>query len=708
MTVAAATTLALLAAGGSQASAAEVLSTDVTAKEAVARSCIDHELNGGRGYAQRSVTAPDSGWITARLTAASGDWDVALFDQATGRRVAGSAFFGANEIAQSFVIAGTRLTAQACRREGGAETATLTVENKEIEPTKPQKLSLVRVVTPSPARKDELTALGLDLTEHGRDGFVEVVLHGAKDAETLREAKFTFTTEVSDLVAQSVRQRRAESTAARGVQAKALPSGRTGTYRRLDDYNNEMKTLAEQNPTLVKPITLANKTFTGRDVNGIEITENVTASDGKPIFLNMGVHHAREWPSGEHAMEWAYELVNGYKADNARVRGLMASTRTIVIPIVNPDGFNTSREANPSSDGGRLGGGTQETANLATPYEYQRKNCRINNTADDDFSSTTDDDPAQGDCTQQPATGISQFGVDPNRNYGGFWGGPGASPSGGAPGGDFAQDYRGSGPFSEPETQNIRDLVSKRQITTMITNHTFSNLVLRPPGIAIQGPSVDEPVYKELGRSMAAQNGYKNQPSYRLYDTTGGTEDWTYYSTGGLGFTFEIGLGGFHPLYDDTIAEYEGTSAEATAVNGKGNREAYFIALENTAEAAKHSVLTGGAPAGATLRLKKSFMTSTSTIIDANDEKIADPILFPDTLESTTEVPASGRFTWHINPSTRPVAAQTRGRANTGTPSPEIATTATRRRCPRAPPTSSWAPTPARRPRTRTSPSRCP
>ena len=38
---------------------------------------------------------------------------------------------------------------------------------------------------------------------------------------------------------------------------------------------------------------------------GLEITENVTANDGKPAFLNMGVHHAREWPSGEHAMEWA-------------------------------------------------------------------------------------------------------------------------------------------------------------------------------------------------------------------------------------------------------------------------------------------------------------------------------------------------------------------------------------------------------------------
>ena len=41
------------------------------------------------------------------------------------------------------------------------------------------------------------------------------------------------------------------------------------------------------------------------------------ARDGKPVFLQMGAHHAREWPSAEHAMEWAYELVNGYRAKNA-------------------------------------------------------------------------------------------------------------------------------------------------------------------------------------------------------------------------------------------------------------------------------------------------------------------------------------------------------------------------------------------------------
>jgi uncharacterized membrane protein len=50
---------------------------------------------------------------------------------------------------------------------------------------------------------------------------------------------------------------------------------------------------------------------------------------------------------------------------------------------------------------------------------------------------------------------------------------------------------------------------------------------------------------KALGDSMAAENGYLSMYGWQLYDTTGTTEDWSYYATGGLGFTFEIGDAGF-------------------------------------------------------------------------------------------------------------------------------------------------------------------
>src|SRR5207244_7256622 len=160
--------------------------------------------------------------------------------------------------------------------------------------------------------------------------------------------------------------------------------------------------------------------------------------------------------------------------------------------------------------------------------EYKRKNCRVL-----DLSNLLD-----GLC----GVGLSpidlsqaETGVDVNRNYGGNWGGPGASSI------PLDLTYRGAGPFSEPESQNVRALVSGRQVTTLITNHTFSNLVLRPPGLASTGDTPDEPLYKALGDLMAAQNGYTSEKSYQLYDTSGTTEDWSYYATGGLGFSLEIG-----------------------------------------------------------------------------------------------------------------------------------------------------------------------
>src|SRR5829696_4357508 len=105
-----------------------------------------------------------------------------------------------------------------------------------------------------------------------------------------------------------------------------------------------MKALAAAAPELVKPMKLSHPTLEGREVHGIEITSDVQKSDGKPVFLQMGVHHAREWPSGEHAMEWAYEMLNNY-GRNDRVTRLLDRVRVIVVPVINVDGFNVSREA---------------------------------------------------------------------------------------------------------------------------------------------------------------------------------------------------------------------------------------------------------------------------------------------------------------------------------------------------------------------------
>ncbi len=637
------------------ASAAGLLSQTVSAASAVDQSCTTGARSGA-GVAQKRVTMPAGGEIVARLTAASGDWDLAIVEPSDHRVVAGSAYSGASEVASGFAASGADLIVQACRRSGSSSSAQLSVESIPIDTSNAPKASLVRVQAANLDRKNELGTLGLDLTEHGGPGFVEAVLYGASDAKKLVDNNFAYTTVVPDLSVQARQDRAADAQFAAANATSELPSGQN-TYRRLFDYSEDMKALVQDNPNLVRPITLNHTTYEGRPVEGIEIATNVAARDGRPTFLQLGVHHAREWPSGEHAIEWAYELVNGYRNGDAHVSDLVTRTRTIVIPIVNPDGFNASREAgelyghgaghdtnyipdgsvpNPSDVQG-----TAEflLAGAAQPNEYRRKNCRF------------PVGPAAGSCIGAD-TGLLGHGVDPNRNYGAFWGGNGSTNT------YVQQDYRGPGPFSEPESQNIRELVSARQVTTLITNHTFSGLVLRPPGVASQGTTVDEPLFKALGDSMAAENGYESQYGYQLYDTTGTTEDWSYNATAGLGYTFEIGHLGFHPPFAETVREWNGTTDYAT---GGGNRAAYYKAQENTADPSKHSVLAGQAPSGSVLRLTKSFDLPTSQ----------EGMTIHDTLDSSMVVSdKKGNFVWDVNPSTRPLLAKGSGREATGDPSP--------------------------------------
>lgn len=47
-----------------------------------------------------------------------------------------------------------------------------------------------------------------------------------------------------------------------------------------------------------------------------------------------------------------------------------------------------------------------------------------------------------------------------------------------------------------------------RHVTTLITNHTFSNLVIRPPGVRAVGTTADEPAMKALGARMTARRSW--------------------------------------------------------------------------------------------------------------------------------------------------------------------------------------------------------
>ena len=628
---------ACLAVGAPSAAA-----TTVTAAEASDETCIDGKRTDA-AVGSHTVDVPGVSMVRATLDGASGNWDLAIVDE-TGRVVAGSAYAGAQEIAEGYATQAGELWIQACRRTGSDETAQVEFEAVRLTEEAP-RLQMLRVATPTEDAEATLSSYGFDLTEHGGEGFVDLVAHGPADAALLDELGFAYQVLEPDLAATSLADRAAERrAAARGGGATGMPSGRTGTYRELADYSEEMQQLAEDNPKLVKYFTLKKETYSGRPVEAIEVAPGVNRTDGRPTFVMTGAHHAREWPSSEHTIEFAYDLIQGYNDGNKRIRKLLRRARVVFVPIVNPDGFSVSRGAasalaSPQGRDAPLG---DETVNLIIEREYHRKNCRY-------LKSTGLEG---GNCMQEPDNGIAHFGVDPNRNYGGFWGGPGAATGDEAPLFDLATDYRGPGPFSEPETQNIRKLVSKRHVTVLITNHTFSNLVLHPPGLQAQGKPRDDRALKRLAHSMADENGYTAQRGYELYDTSGTTEDWSYNATSGFGFTFEIGPSAFHPIYQNVANEYRGNTS--AAAGGGGNRAAYLKALKYAGKTRRHSLISGEAPPGSHLTLKKRFKTPTSPVLNAAGEE-GDVMLLRERLRSKLTVGKRGKFEWHVNPSTRPI-----------------------------------------------------
>jgi len=613
---------------------------------------VQRALTAAPGQCDRTAyQAPMSGFLNVRLDAGGGDWDLLLRDGDSRAPLRSSRSFGAKELIQGYVQAGQKLIAEGCRQSGDAGTATATFQMVDAAPPPAANASLVSVPA-GPDTVQRLEAAGLDVTEHVRDGRADVVVDGAAQLDAIRRLGLTPQTRIADLAADYAAARRADADYAARVGRSPLPSGRT-SYRDLDTIQAELKQLAADHPDRVRPVTIGTS-FQGRAIEGVEIADRVARDDGRPVFFLMGVHHAREWPSAEAAMEYAHLLAD---AGSDRVRTLLSRERTVIVPVVNVDGYVSSRESaaiDPADQIRDANGGDEpdplETGlplstveSVAPPggiLTYRRKNC-------------------DGAIPDGSVPCMLQHGVDNNRNYGNLWGGNGGSPD------PTSQSYHGPGPRSEPETQAVWNFARTHQVTMLISLHNVAALVLRPPGLAQSGKAPDEARMKQIGDAMGAATGYTSQYGFQLYDTAGTTEDDTYAATGGYGYTIEIGPegGAFHMPYETGfVKEWTGEAAG----NGRGLKEALLIAGEAAANRADHALITGTAPAGSVLRLHKGFHTRTSPYCAAGVDpvvSVGDPVCpggeqppqsLSDQIDSTTVVPASGQFAWHVNPSTRP------------------------------------------------------
>ena len=644
-------TVLVLPAGAAQAAAPVSLPAvkrSVTATGATKASCYEG-LRSGKGIATTTYSAPMAGFVDVRSGRVKGDWDLALYDaRNTHRAVQGSNAFDSREVTQSWATAGQKFVVQACRRSGSSATLPLAITfTNAVMPKADMAPQMLRITV---KREDlgKLEVLGVDVTHSVRVGSVDALVTSTKQLQALKDAAFKFRVLDSNVFASEQKQAELTQKYAASTTASPLPSGRTD-YRNLEDFEAELKKIVASHPGVARPIELPHRSFQGRPLMGVEFSENVGAKDdGKPTYFVMGTHHAREWPAAEIPMEFAWYIANNYGSDD-QVTNLLKRERIVVVPIINPDGYVTSRTTPSAYD--TTGASGLDTAEIVAGGgfgAYRRKTC-------------------SGAVPSGEFPCLLQWGVDPNRNYAEGWGAAGASSN------PYTQTFHGFSPWSESETQAVHEFSQKRQVTALLTVHNFASLVLRSPSLAVKGKAIDEDRLKALGDQMAADTGYTSQYGWQLYDTSGTTEDWNYAAAGTYGYTIELGPadwqgGMFHVAYPQAVVE-QWTGRKSRA--GLGMRAAMLTLAEAGANPADHAVIKGSAPAGSVLRVKRTFETSTGS--GGEECAVADPTdltsgcygskdaqKIKDFVDTTTVVPASGQYEWHVGPSTRPFVFGTR------------------------------------------------
>ena len=288
--------------------------------------------------------------------------------------------------------------------------------------------------------------------------------------------------------------------------------GSMGGMYTLSQIQAELDSMRTQYPDLISSVQQIGDhvSIEGRPMQWVRISDNPDQNEEEPEVLYTALHHAREGIGVQQMIYYMYYLLENYDTDD-EVRNIVDNTELYFIPVLNPDGYFYNEDTYPG------GGG------------MWRKNRRDN---EDGY-----------------------FGVDLNRNYGYMWGydNNGSSPV------TSDETYRGESPFSEPETQAVREFCNEHEFVIALNYHSYSNLLLSPWGYT-QEPCPDHDVFIAYGEILTTENGYTYGPgSTTIYPTNGGSDDWMYGEQETkpliLSYTPEVGSSddGFWPAIDRIV-----------------------------------------------------------------------------------------------------------------------------------------------------------
>lgn len=271
-----------------------------------------------------------------------------------------------------------------------------------------------------------------------------------------------------------------------------LNAGPDERYKNPQEIEDFVREIHANYPDITE-IKSIGKTLEGRDILAIKISDNAKIDELEPVMLVNAMHHAREVMTPEITTDMIHYLTSNY-GKRPEVTNWVNSTEIWVVPMFNLDGNNKMWNEN----------------------SMWRKNTR------------------------------GGFGVDINRNYPTGW-----NSCNGSSGRQTAQDYRGTAPASEPETQAMMNLVASIKPVFNISYHSYSEIVIYPFGCRPRKTPVEEAV-EAIGAEIGKKIDYKPGTAWELlYNADGGDIDWMYTEHQVIPYVIEVNStwDGFHPDY---------------------------------------------------------------------------------------------------------------------------------------------------------------
>lgn len=279
----------------------------------------------------------------------------------------------------------------------------------------------------------------------------------------------------------------------------------------IEELTEQLQQMHQKFPAIAaEPISIGT-THQGRQILAVRLSAADPSDTTVAEALFTGMIHAREPSSMGTLVYTMWALCEAYGADEG-VTWLLQNRALWFVPLINPDGYQYNLTNWP--DGGGMFRGNMRDA--------------------------------------------GRNAVDLNRNFGPFelW----DHPDGGSDTTPSSPLYRGSEPFSEPETRALRDFCNSRRFGVALNQHCFSNLLIYPVELS-QLPERDSAYYYAASRELAASTGYAaGAPRLAVgYAVRGSSDRWMFHAGQGhepiIAWAPEIGseYDGFWPLPERVI-----------------------------------------------------------------------------------------------------------------------------------------------------------